>query len=38
LGWEPKVPLAEGLKKTVDYFRSIVEPKSQTGGEAAGRP
>lgn len=20
LGWEPKVPLAEGLKKTVDYF------------------
>ena len=23
LGWEPKVSLAEGLKKTVDYFRSI---------------
>ena len=21
LGWEPKVPLAEGLKKTVEYFR-----------------
>jgi len=22
-GWEPKVPLREGLKKTIDYFRSI---------------
>ena len=22
LGWEPKVPLAEGLAKTIDYFRS----------------
>jgi UDP-glucuronate decarboxylase len=21
LGWEPKVPLAEGLAKTIDYFR-----------------
>lgn len=25
LGWEPKVPLEEGLVKTVDYFRGIVE-------------
>lgn len=23
LGWEPKVPLAEGLKKTIDWFRTI---------------
>ncbi|MDX2016503.1 MAG: UDP-glucuronic acid decarboxylase family protein [Planctomycetota bacterium] len=23
LGWEPKVPLEEGLKRTIDYFRSI---------------
>jgi UDP-glucuronate decarboxylase len=23
LGWEPKVPLEEGLKKTIDWFRSI---------------
>ncbi|MEM9882693.1 MAG: NAD-dependent epimerase/dehydratase family protein, partial [Planctomycetota bacterium] len=23
LGWEPKIPLAEGLKKTIDYFRSV---------------
>lgn len=21
LGWSPKVPLAEGLKKTVEYFK-----------------
>ena len=28
LGWEPKVPLAEGLKKTVEYFQSVVEPRS----------
>ena len=25
LGWEPKVPLAEGLKRTIDYFRSVVK-------------
>lgn len=24
LGWEPKVPLAEGLKKTVEYFQSFL--------------
>lgn len=24
LNWEPKVPLAEGLKRTVDYFAGIV--------------
>jgi len=23
LGWEPKVPLAEGLKKTIEWFRTI---------------
>jgi UDP-glucuronate decarboxylase len=23
LGWEPRVPLAEGLQKTIDYFKSI---------------
>jgi UDP-glucuronate decarboxylase len=28
LGWEPKVPLAEGLKKTVDYFRSVIDVMS----------
>ena len=24
LDWEPKVPLAEGLKRTIDYFRPRV--------------
>jgi dTDP-glucose 4,6-dehydratase len=24
LGWEPKVPLEEGLRKTLDYFRAKV--------------
>ncbi|MFH1297485.1 MAG: UDP-glucuronic acid decarboxylase family protein [Bacteroidota bacterium] len=24
LGWEPTIPLEEGLKKTIDYFKSIV--------------
>ncbi len=23
LGWEPKVPLEEGLAKTCDYFRAL---------------
>ncbi len=25
LGWEPKVPLTEGLKKTIAYFRAYLE-------------
>lgn len=24
LGWEPKVPLDDGLKKTIEYFRTII--------------
>ena len=24
LGWEPRVPLAEGLRKTIDYFRGAL--------------
>jgi UDP-glucuronate decarboxylase len=24
LGWEPKIRLDEGLKKTIDYFRGVV--------------
>jgi len=27
LGWEPKIPLAEGLKKTVDYFANVIGRK-----------
>ena len=26
LGWEPVVPLADGLSRTIDYFRSVVAP------------
>lgn len=29
LGWEPKVPLEEGLQKTLAYFRSKVAPAAQ---------
>jgi len=25
LGWEPKVPLDEGLRRTIDYFSSLIE-------------
>jgi UDP-glucuronate decarboxylase len=24
LDWEPKIPLEEGLKKTIEYFRGLV--------------
>ena len=38
LGWEPKVPLADGLKKTVDYFRSAIQsPGKGISGETAGK-
>jgi UDP-glucuronate decarboxylase len=35
LGWEPKVPLEAGLKKTVEYFESAIaaaSPKATAGG------
>ena len=25
LGWEPKVPLQEGLAKTIAYFRTLIQ-------------
>ncbi len=28
LGWEPRVPLEEGLKKTVDYFRQLLDERA----------
>jgi UDP-glucuronate decarboxylase len=28
LGWEPSVPLEEGLRKTIDYFRRCLGPDS----------
>ncbi|GIW39857.1 MAG: epimerase [Candidatus Binatia bacterium] len=27
LGWEPRVPLEEGLRRTIDYFRQILFPE-----------
>lgn len=29
LGWEPRVPLDEGLAKTIDYFRSLLTEDSR---------
>ena len=30
LSWQPKVPLEEGLRKTIDYFKGIIFPKNWT--------
>jgi len=30
LGWEPKVDLEEGIKKTIEYFKSVLEKKEKT--------
>ena len=30
LGWEPLVPLREGLEKTIPYFRRLVEEEGAT--------
>jgi len=29
LGWEPKIPLAEGLQPTIDWFRKALERKAE---------
>jgi UDP-glucuronate decarboxylase len=34
LAWEPKVPLAEGLERTVAYFRDRIEQKRRSGRQA----
>jgi UDP-glucuronate decarboxylase len=40
LGWEPKIQLADGLARTVDFFRQRIQrqPKVQAGKVAAGSP
>jgi len=27
LGWQPKIPLEEGLKKTIEYFKKTIKPR-----------
>jgi dTDP-glucose 4,6-dehydratase len=34
LGWEPRVPLEEGLRRTLDYFRERVRAAAGRGGGA----
>ena len=34
LGWEPRVPLAEGLAATIEYFRGL---EAATNGESSGQ-
>jgi len=31
LGWEPKVPLREGLMKTIEFFENLLKKNSQAG-------
>jgi len=35
LGWEPRVPLDEGLGRTIDYFRQLLAPAAPAAGGAA---
>ncbi|MDH5580241.1 MAG: GDP-mannose 4,6-dehydratase, partial [Betaproteobacteria bacterium] len=35
LGWEPRVPLDEGLSRTIDYFRELLVAASPAPGGAA---
>jgi UDP-glucuronate decarboxylase len=35
LGWEPKIPLAEGLERTIEYFRQRIERKRRSNREVA---
>jgi dTDP-glucose 4,6-dehydratase len=32
LGWEPKVPLDEGLKRTIEWFRAHIAEQAATSG------
>jgi UDP-glucuronate decarboxylase len=35
LNWEPRIPLAEGLERTVDYFRQRIERKRRSNRQVA---
>jgi UDP-glucuronate decarboxylase len=34
LGWQPKIPLEEGIEKTIAYFRSVITGKGQDNHDA----
>ncbi len=34
LGWEPKIPLEEGLDRTIDYFRTLAGAETGIGGSS----
>lgn len=39
LGWEPRVPLREGLKSTIEYFaKALAEEAATDGGQIASAP
>ncbi len=35
LGWEPRIPLAEGLERTIEYFRQRIERKRRSNRHVA---
>jgi dTDP-glucose 4,6-dehydratase len=35
LGWEPKVPVQEGLRRTIEYFRGLVGTSRMTSSKAS---
>jgi UDP-glucuronate decarboxylase len=35
LGWEPRIPLADGLERTVEYFRQRIERKRRSNRQVA---
>jgi nucleoside-diphosphate-sugar epimerase len=35
LGWEPKVPVQEGLRRTIEYFRGLLGTSRMTSSKAS---
>jgi UDP-glucuronate decarboxylase len=38
LGWEPKVPLTQGLSRTIAYFRTLLDAHTEVPGNPAAAP
>ncbi|NLW94154.1 MAG: SDR family oxidoreductase [Chlamydiae bacterium] len=36
LGWEPRVPLEDGLRETIAYFRTVLEEEQASGRRGSG--